>query len=45
VKGCEVAGCTNRATGTMDACGTVYVCDSCRTLIVELAGQYAGGEG
>lgn len=41
MRGCELAGCQNRATGTISACGTVYVCDGCRAQITELASMYA----
>jgi hypothetical protein len=41
LKGCEVAGCPSEATGTINACGTVYVCDNCRALIDDLATEYA----
>lgn len=47
MRSCEVGGCPNYGATAMDACGTVYVCDSCRALIDSLRPLYApatGGE-
>ncbi|ETK36180.1 hypothetical protein [Microbispora sp. ATCC PTA-5024] len=40
---CEMGACPNQATGHVDACGRVWVCDTCRAQLDRMAANAKAG--